>query len=291
MAQSQITDAYACVPLAHVVECRADRQVVLDDQFIPSVLQAKASSRLTTMAAELLGLFHQRGEALGGRVSATSRGAALEFAEFLMLQTINRYEPVVAHVADTLALHPEALYQLCVSAAGEMATFTTTSKRAPRFPGYRHDRLKESFEPVLASLRASMNWVIAPNVIPIPIEPRQFGISVAIVPDRTLFDAATFVLAARADGPAENVRQRFPTQVKIGPPKKIGDLVRQGLPGVPVVAMPAAPRQLPFHAGYSYFELDQSHDLWQELKQSGGVAIYVPGDFPGLTMEFWAIRS
>jgi type VI secretion system protein ImpJ len=291
MAQSQITDAYACLPLAHVVECRADRQVVLDDQFIPSVLQVRAASRLTTLAAELLGLFHQRGEALGGRVSATSRGAALEFAEFLMLQTINRYEPIVAHVADTLAAHPEALYQLCASAAGEMATFTTSSKRAPRFPGYRHDRLKESFEPVISSLRKSMNWVIAPNVIPIPIEPRQFGISVAIVPDRTLFDGASFVLAARADGPAENVRQRFPTQVKIGPAKKIGDLVRQGLPGVPVSAMPAAPRQLPFHAGYSYFELDQSHELWQELKQSGGVAIYVPGDFPGLTMEFWAIRS
>ena len=28
---SEVTEAYACVPLAHVVECRADQQVVLDD--------------------------------------------------------------------------------------------------------------------------------------------------------------------------------------------------------------------------------------------------------------------
>jgi len=31
--------------------------------------------------------------------------------------------------------------------------------------------------------------------------------------------------------------------------------------------------------------------LWDQLKNSGGVAIYVPGDFPGLAMEFWAIRG
>jgi predicted component of type VI protein secretion system len=27
------------------------------------------------------------------------------------------------------------------------------------------------------------------------------------------------------------------------------------------------------------------------MKSSGGVAIYVSGEFPGLAMEFWAIRG
>jgi type VI secretion system protein ImpJ len=60
---------------------------------------------------------------------------------------------------------------------------------------------------------------------------------------------------------------------------------------VPVVAMPVAPRQIPYHASYAYFELDQSHELWDQMKGSGGLAIYVSGDFPGLAMEFWAIRG
>jgi type VI secretion system protein ImpJ len=291
LLESASTEAYASVPLAHVVECRADQQVVLDETFIPTVLQIRAANRLTTVTTELLGLFHQRGEALGGRVAATGRGAASELADFLMLQAINRYEPLLAHFADTGVAHPEALYQFCVAAAGEFTTFTTTSKRTPRFPGYRHDHLKESFEPVIASLRESMSKVMTQNAIAIPLEPKRFGISLAIVPDRALFGSAVFILAARADGPAENVRQRFPAQVKIAPAEKIGDLVRQGLPGVPVVPIPVAPRQIPFHAGYAYFELDQTHELWDQLKTSGGVAIYVSGDFPGLTMEFWAIRG
>jgi type VI secretion system protein ImpJ len=291
LLEREMTDAYASVPLAHVVECRADQQVVLDEQFIPTILQIRAANRLATVTTELLGLFHQRGEALGGRVAATSRGAASELADFLMLQAINRYEPVLAHFAETGVVHPEAFFQFCASAAGEFATFTRTSKRTPKFPGYRHDHLKETFEPVILSLRESMSKVMTQVAIPIPLEPRKFGISVAIVPDRSLFSTAVFILAARADGPAEYVRQRFPTQVKVAPAEKIGDLVRQGLPGVPVVPVPVTPRQIPFHAGYAYFELDQTHELWDQLQNSGGVAIYVPGDFPGLTMEFWAIRG
>jgi len=274
--ESDLTPAYATVPLAHVVECRADKQVVLEDRFIPTVLHVRAATRLASITTELLGLLHQRGDALSGRVMATGRGAAAEFADFLMLQTINRYEPLFAHYADAGALHPEELYEACLAAAGELTTFTTTGKRPPRFPGYRHERLRESFEQ---------------NAISIPLESKKFGISVAIIADRSLYSTAVFILAARADIPAEELRRRFPAQLKIGPVEKIRDLVTLQLPGVPVAAVPVAPRQIPFHAGFAYFELDQSSDLWEQMKTSGGLALHVAGEFPGLTMEFWAIRS
>ncbi|HJZ70209.1 MAG TPA: type VI secretion system baseplate subunit TssK [Vicinamibacterales bacterium] len=286
----EVTGAYTCVPLAHVIECRADRQVVLDDQFIPTVLHVRAARPLAAFTSELLGLLHQRGEALAGRVSATGRGGAAEFADFLMLQAINRYEPLVAHHADAGDLHPESLFRVCVSAAGEFATFTTPRKRPPKATAYRHDRLRESFDPVILSLRESLSKVIVPVAIAIPIEPRRFGISVAIVTDRSLYGSAVFVLAARADSPMEDLRRRFPAQLRIGPVEKIADLVRLQLPGVPVIPLPVAPPQIPFHAGSAYFELDQTDHLWEQLKTAGGVALHVTGEFPGLAMELWAIR-
>jgi type VI secretion system protein ImpJ len=291
MLASDVTQAYACVPLAHVVECRADKHVVLDDAFIPTVLRAKTSTRLATFMTELLGLLHQRGEALGGRIAATGRGSAAEIADFLMLQAINRFEPLLAHCADAGVLHPEDLYRICVSAAGELATFTTPSKRAPAFAGYRHERLRETFDPVILALRAALSAVLEQRAIPIPLEAKKFGISVAAVGDRTLYSTAVFILAARADVPAEELRRRFPAQLKIGPVEKIRDLVNLQLPGVPVHPVPVAPRQIPFHAGFVYFELDQSNELWGQLTSSGGVAMHVAGEFPGLAMEFWAIRS
>jgi len=97
--------------------------------FIPTVLDARAAPVLATFMVELQGLLHQRGEALAGRVSATGRGGAAEIADFLMLQAINRYEPLATHLLTGGLVHPEDFYQFCICIAGELATFTSTSKR------------------------------------------------------------------------------------------------------------------------------------------------------------------
>jgi type VI secretion system protein ImpJ len=30
--------------------------------------------------------------------------------------------------------------------------------------------------------------------------------------------------------------------------------------------------------------------MWKQLETSGGLAMHIAGDFPGLELEFWAIR-
>ncbi|MGL4983373.1 MAG: type VI secretion system baseplate subunit TssK, partial [Plesiomonas sp.] len=52
-----------------------------------------------------------------------------------------------------------------------------------------------------------------------------------------------------------------------------------------------APRQLPYHAGYSYFQLDRQSPAWQMLVQGNTLAFHIAGSFPELDMQFWAIRS
>lgn len=289
--QSEPGEDFAQIPLAHVVECRADRRVVLDDAFIPTVLRCSAAPPLATFLAELQGLLHQRGEALAARAVASGRGGAAEIADFLMLQSVNRYEPVVTHLAAAASCHPEALYRLALEIAGDLATITSTTRRPAQFPGYRHETLRQSFEPVIQALRASLNVVLERNAISLPLAPKKFGISVAAVADRALFDNAMFVLAARADVPAEELRTRFPLHLKIGPVEKIRDLVNLQLPGIGIQAMPVAPRQIPYHAGSTYFEIDRSGELWRALKTSGAIAIHQSGEFAGLGLELWAIRG
>ena len=72
----------------------------------------------------------------------------------------------------------------------------------------------------------------------------------------------------------------------------IGDaLAHAALPGIAIRALPVAPRQIPYYAGTSYFELDRSSPYWAALARSGGVAIHITGEVPGLELECWAIRS
>ena len=125
----------------------------------------------------------------------------------------------------------------------------------------------------------------------IPIEPKKYGLSLATVADRTLFSTAVFVLAVRADVPAEELRQLFPTQLKIARADKIAEFVNLQLPGIALRPIPVAPRQLPYHAGFVYFELDQASEFWGQLQTTGAIGLHVGGEFPGLKLEFWAIRA
>jgi len=291
MRDGEALDEFACVPVARIIECKADRQVLLDDQFIPTVMQSRAAPTLAAFLRELQGLLHQRGEALGGRVAATGRGATAEINDYLMLQAINRYEPVATHLAQTAGVHPEDLFCFCASLAGELATYTLPAKRPHPLEPYRHEDLRATFEPIFVGVRSVLSAVLEENAVPIPLELKRFGIRVGVVADRSLFDSAVFVLAARADLPAEEFKRSFLTQVKIAPVEKIANHVNLGLPGVGMRLLPAPPRQVRYHAGFHYFELEQSGEIWKQLRTGGGIALHVAGEFPGLQLELWAIRG
>ena len=111
------------------------------------------------------------------------------------------------------------------------------------------------------------------------------------IADRSLIQDAQFVLAVRADMPMDDLMSRFPAVSKIGSVERIRELVNSQLPGIGLRAMPVAPRQLPYHAGFAYFELERGSEYWNDLAGSGGIAIQVGAEFPGLTLEFWAIRT
>jgi type VI secretion system protein ImpJ len=280
------------VGLANIVEVRPDRSVVLDESYIPPVLFCSVSSVLAGFLTQLQGLLHHRAEALAGRVSESATRGAAEIADYLLLQVCNRYEPLMTHLAAASGqIHPESLYRVLVSLAGELATFTESRKRPPVFPPYRHDDLNATFRPVIAALRQALSAVLQQTAVPIPLQERKHGIRVGPIADRTLVTDATWVLVAKAQVPPETLRRNFPNQVKIGPVEQIVELINVALPGIAAAPLPVAPRQLPYYPGRSYFELDRSGPYWAALARSGGIAIHVGGDIPGLELECWAIRG
>jgi type VI secretion system protein ImpJ len=289
--ERDVANAYATLGIGRVVERRPDNRVVLDPSYCPPCLDFRAAPRLSAFADELVGLLNQRAQALAGRLSQPGVAGAAEIADFLMLQLLNRGTPLFAHVAGATGLHPERLYSELAQLAGELATFSRPDKRATAYPVYRHDRLAESFAPLIEDVRAALSMVVDTRALALSLEERQFGIRVAVLPDPELLRSATFVLAVNAHMPPEAVRSGFPAMVKIGSIEKIRDLVNLQLPGIALRALPVAPRQLPFHAGYTYFELDKTGDNWKMLTNSVGFAMHIPNEYPGLQMEFWAIRK
>lgn len=285
------TDGFVCLGVAHVLERRADNSVVLHRDYLAPALRIGALPPLQTMAQQMLGLLHQRGEVLAQRLAHPGRGGVAEIAEVLNLQAINRHEPVFAHLATQPSLHPERLYQSMVSLAGDLATFDAPRRRVAEFSAYRQDDLRGSFAPVVDEVRRLLSLVLEQTAVPIELQARSHGVRLAMIRDLNLLKSASFVLAASAQMPMEALRTRLPAQVKLGPAERIRDLVMLQLPGITLNALPVAPRQIPFHAGFAYFELERGGEMWAQLEKSGALALHVAGDFPGLELECWAIKG
>lgn len=285
---------YTRLPVARVREVTQEGAVILDGHYIPPCLQVAASERLRHYLTEVIGLLQQRGEALAARFVQGGRsgsGGSSAIADFLLLQLVNRCEPRLRHLSGLKQVHPERLYTELVGLMGELATFTTEAKRPRPVPPYRHEDLRGCFAPLMDVLEGELSAVLEQKAIALPVEDRQYGIRVSRPADRSLLSQARFVLAARADMGTEALREQLPEAIKVGSVESIRNLVNNQLPGIPVKALPMAPREIPYHAGNVYFELDSSSELWKELRKSGGFAFHLAGDWPGLKLEFWAIRE
>lgn len=291
MQGSEDLSAYTVLPLCRIKEKRPDGGLVLDEDFIPTCTTIQVSTRLKEFMDEVEGTTVERAKLLAERIGSPGQQGIADVAEFMMLQLFNRAQPLFTHYSYQQELHPEAFYRLLVQTCGELRTFTDESRRAGQFPVYNHDNLTASYQPLMMAMRQALSTVLTPRAISIQLRVQAHGIRVATINDRELLRSAEFVLAIRAQIPQEQLRRQFVQQTKITSVEKIRDLVSVQLPGVPLVALSAAPRQLPYHAGYTYFMLDQQSPAWQAIQQSNAIAFHVSGDFPELDMQFWAIRS
>ncbi len=280
------------IPIARVADVRADGAVILDDAFAPSVLDCGQSRYLTSGLEQAIGLCTSRAKALAARVSAVGRGGTAEIADFLLLQIINRYTNLFRHFASTPNLHPSDLYGEFAAACGELAAYSQPDKLAPRLPDYAHDDIAASFGPTFEAFRRALEMYRDPQAIRIDlIDTARPGIWVADVGDKSLFSSAQFVLAMKADAPSEDVRRKGPAHVKIGGVDVIRDLIDNHLPGVRINPLPVAPRQLPYHYGKVYFELERAGDYWRGLTEANGMAIFLSAAFQNPELELWAIRD
>jgi type VI secretion system protein ImpJ len=287
---AEVTNAYACLGVARVLERHSDNRLVLDGGYIPPCLDIRAAPPLARFIGELAGLLHQRGDTLAMRMTQADSGTVARMADLLVLQIINRHEPLFDHLSVCSGVHPETLWRHLLALTGELSTHSEPFRPA-ELPLYRPDALDRTFLPLFERLRQQLRYVADPLAFAIPLHPHGHGRSLAAVPDSTLFTKATFILAARAEMPDEEMAELLPAHVKIGPLERIADLVNLQLPAIGLQPLAMAPQQIPYHAGYRYFALDMNHPCWPQLAQSAGLALHVAGDFPGLSLEMWAVLA
>lgn len=289
--EDELDGNWLAIGVARVLERRADRSLVLDDAYIPPVLSTGASALLHSWLAEVAGLLDARSETLAQRLGQPGRSGVSEVSEFLMLSAINRHRGWVGHGLCLSGPHPERLFRDLLMLAGDLSTFDSQERRFTAIPEYQHDDLAATFQPLVLRIKRALSAVVEDAAIQIVLEERDQGLRVGHISDASLLRDAGFLLAVHAELPAELLSAHFPAQAKLGPVERIRDLVHLQLPGIGLRQAASVPRQLPYHAGYLYFELEKGGEMWKQLERSGSLALHLAGEFPGLQLEFWAVRA
>lgn len=265
--------------------------LVVDERYIPPALDIRAHVRLTGFLADILGRAGQRIEELALRAVEASDGGAETFANFLLLQALNRWSGQLAHLAAIPMVHPERLFELFLGMAGELATLTHPNRRPPAFPGYDHERLRETFEPVVEAIQAALSAVYDRSAVQLPLREAGPGAYTSRITDPALFQTGYFYLAVSARMSLDDVRARFASVAKVGPVQKMRQIVDSALAGVPLRHTPTPPPQIRSIPGYVYFELDRSSPDWASLADTPALGLHVAGEWPELKLELWCVKK
>ena len=291
LGEQQSDQAYVKLKLCEVLDASPDGVISLNPDFVPTYIKAHASSYLLSCLKEIISMLSHRGDTLAERVRSNGKFGGAEVGDFMMLQLINRTELLLRHYLSLEHVHPEALYQALLSMLGELATYSSDSKRPRLDSRYLHSDQGGSFRQLMEAIRQVLSMVLEQHAIELTLQARQYGIIVSPLHDHKLLGSASFVLAASASCDLEELRHRLPAHLKIGPVERIRQLVNLHLPGIKVKPLPVAPRQIAFHTNKTYFILELSSEDIAQLERSGGFAFHVSGEFADLELKFWAIRN
>jgi type VI secretion system protein ImpJ len=282
--------AYTSIPILKISEVKPDGSIILDESFIPTCIDIHASIVLSKFATEFASMLKHRAESIVQRLGVVDQQGVSSVSDFMLLQALNRYEPLFWHYASVEGVHPESFYRMLLQAEGELSTLCSASRRPQEFTKYNHGDLTSCLSRSLECAKMTLSVMSEQRAVPLTLTDQNYGIRTAAITDSKLVDNTTFILAVKADVTLDVLHTQFVSQTKIGSIDNIRDLINLQLPGIEIKPMPVVPRALPYHAGYTYFELDKTCEEWAALKNTAAIAVHVAGDFANLSLQLWAVR-
>jgi len=293
--------------LLKVAELRLEAVgVKLSAAHIPPCLTIAASSvlhnrlkdmrdLLTSKGLEFAELKRQRG------IRATAQSAQ-EAIRLIMLQTLNRYIPLLHHHLEIGHLHPEPAYALLRQMVAEFSAFSEEVSALGAVPGqtgagqnlppYDHENLWYCFDLVTSRLKDLVLTMTtgAEAGIRLIYEDRFYKARL----DSQFFEGMRnryyLVIDSLTRGP--ELWDRLQKTGKVSPIEDMPQLLKQALFGLKIDLLPFAPEEFPQRGGNnSYFQIDTSHPMWQRIREKQNIAMYCDLDADKTVIKIYVIRS
>lgn len=260
----------------------------LDTQFVPPLLNIAANDYLMGITRRLVEILAAKSSILAGGRRQRSAGladfSAADIASFWLLYTVNSHFPALRHIHDVSHGHPAGLFRLLASLAGALTTFSL--KIQPRdLPLYDHENLGPCFTDLDEKLRELLETVVPSNFVSLPLKLVKPSIYATNIDDDRYLTGTKFYLAVASPMNQADLIKRAPQLIKVCSAAQIEQLVRQALPGMPLIHAAKPPASIPVKLNYQYFSLSQSGVAWETVMKGRSLAAFVPGDISEPQLE------
>lgn len=288
---------YELIPLAQLE--KDQDSVRLSQRYIPPCLSIGADT-------VLLGIVKEIRDQIGARsrqLEAYKRDRGLHSAEFgardmvylLALRSMNRYAPLLAHMAAAQHGHPWNVFGLLRQLIGELSTFSADLSYSgedregnKRIPGYDHTDIGGCFNASLAVITELLDQITAgpEYMIQLLYDGTYFG---AELPPAIFEGGNRYFLVMETQSDPQTVRPSLETTAKLGCRESLPILIARSLSGVGLTHLDDVPQELPRRANALYFQIDHHSDQWAQVQKVNNVALYWDSAPEDLKVELMAV--
>ena len=123
------------------------------------------------------------------------------------------------------------------------------------------------------------------------LERQSNGARVAAIHDHGLLDTGRFIVVVRSNGAREIGAAQIERRLKVCSMESLREIVALQLSGIRCTVVPVVPRGLPYYPDATYLEVDRTAALWEEVRSSGTLAVYMAGAEAAFDLRLWALRG
>ncbi|HLH39433.1 MAG TPA: type VI secretion system baseplate subunit TssK [Bryobacteraceae bacterium] len=291
LAAGEDSEGLMTLPLGRVRR-HGSGQFVLDEKFVPPVLQISSAAPLMAMLRRLLGLLDEKCKTIAKPKdlgSATVSGFSAEgIANAWFLHCINSSVAPLRHLCISKRAHPEELFVEMSRLAGALCTFSLDSHPAA-LPLYDHLNLAECFDALDRHIRTHLELIVPSNTVAIPLASSAPYFWDGKIADERTLNRSRWIFGIRSKIGEADLIERTPRLVKICSRLFVPKLVERALPGLKLSHIPAPPPALSPKIEYQYFAIDKSGPCWEHMVKTREVGVYIPGELPDPELELSVI--
>ena len=253
--------------------------LALNQSFIPPLLCCSASPFLTANLRRLLALVTAKQRQLSQerqqRDAASVEFGGNEVTRYLQLAALNAAIPFLVYAGRAGDISARELYLFLIQMVGQLSTLVAEADPTS-LPAFCFVDLRASFEPLFMLLHQLLCSSVREACVPVPVEVRD-GVHVALLNDERVAKCAQFILAAQAQGVAEEqLARELPIRAKIASPAHLPFLLKSATRGLGLQVTHRPPAEVPVRPQVAYFILDGAGEHWRRALDEQGLAIYLP---------------